>query len=113
MTGPAFCPNCGAPRAHDARFCATCGRPYDTGDVVVPPTATIRRRAPIFLWLGSLASLVGLAWLVLNVHGDSLGVDLIVIAIGWIVWLAVVWTVVTLVAGVFGFAGILTGRRRY
>ncbi len=41
MADLAFCPDCGAPRAHDARFCASCGRPFEATGASPGPAASV------------------------------------------------------------------------
>ncbi|MEZ5260862.1 MAG: FHA domain-containing protein [Acidimicrobiia bacterium] len=45
--GAGDCPNCGAPRAGDERFCEVCGLDFDTGNLPAPPTPVAAGVAPL------------------------------------------------------------------
>lgn len=61
----------------------------------------------VMLWLFSLASLAGLAWLWLNMDIDSMLTKVIVVGALWAVWIAIVGVAVALIALFLGMLGVM------
>lgn len=68
-TTPVFCPNCGADRAADARFCASCGRSFEPAPTPMAEAKRSRGVGGIVALLVFLGVIAAFVWIV---GGDKL-----------------------------------------